>query len=755
MRYLLFLFVFISSISLAQNGINYQGAATDSDGAKLANQNISLRTSVLQGGVDGTTSYSETHNTTTDPFGLFNVVIGQGEVVSGAFDSISWGADAHFLKVELDATGGSDYSLVSTTQMMSVPYALYAENAGLDSAAVANMLSSMNFSGNSGGCNFKFPEGLNGEAIISEASEENPYLVPEGKRLYILAWKGSNPVVQDFELQFVSHMPIILSSGESLTTAGTTAGFSGLLINETPDLNVITAEFTDLNPYQVPDGKKLIILNYVGGEIKLESSFVFTDQWSTGMPIIVPSGISIETQNNYNGVKFNGYLVDKDFFADCYGVGGTSSSSSVDSAMVAEMIANSGMNEGFKNLKYPEGIGQPVILTIGGENNYVVPEGKNLYINYIYSTTDNPLQCNDIDIFSGRYNNAYFPANHFPRYKNNPYVFTSGDEISLNYSHYGEMNLFGFLVDKVVDPITHSFSTGNYEVPENKLLILNTLYSIDDNSIHVNDLIFFTGRVNNGYTSNTIVPISDEPAILNSGDIISAYSSTPSFNGYLVDEDYFINFGGGGGGSSSSSSSNSAFDNSNFAPNILSSDMFFWDANYTNDTDISYFTVPVGKQITIIGIDEGGSTNMNDFSIHRNNIEITLSNIQILDVQGLVVLTEGDSIVTSPIANINDPEYFTLLGYISDISSEFESAIVKLDNSNSSYTVPNGKKLVIRHCEGNSISGVNISFANGVNLSESYSFPQNFPFFPEGSVISPLTDNENWSYRFFGYLINQ
>ena len=234
MRYLLFLFVFISSTTLAQNGINYQGAATDSDGAKLVDQNISLRTSVLQGGVDGTTSYSETHNTTTDQFGLFNVVIGQGEVVSGDFEGISWGADAHFLKVELDATGGSDYSLVSTTQMMSVPYALHAENAGLDSAAVADMLGSMIFSGNNngGGCDYKFPEGLNGEAIISEASEENPYLVPEGKRLYILAWKGSNPVVQDFELQFVSHMPIILSSGESLTTAGTTAGFSGLLINE-------------------------------------------------------------------------------------------------------------------------------------------------------------------------------------------------------------------------------------------------------------------------------------------------------------------------------------------------------------------------------------------------------------------------------------------------------------------------------------------------------------------------------------------
>ena len=140
MRYLLFLFVLISSTTLAQNGINYQGAATDSDGAKLVDQNISLRTSVLQGGIDGTTSYSEIHNTTTDQFGLFNVVIGQGEVVSGVFDSISWGVDVHFLKVELDAIGGTDYSLVSTTQMMSVPYALYAENTRIDSVVVSNMI---------------------------------------------------------------------------------------------------------------------------------------------------------------------------------------------------------------------------------------------------------------------------------------------------------------------------------------------------------------------------------------------------------------------------------------------------------------------------------------------------------------------------------------------------------------------------------------------------------------------------------------
>ena len=140
MKKIILSLLFISSISFAQTGINYQGAATDADGAKLVNQNISLKTSVLQGGVDGATSYSETHNTTTDQFGLFNVVIGLGNIIEGSFDSIQWGADSHFLKVELDATGGTNYSLVSTTQMMSVPYAKFAENSKIDSISIIDLI---------------------------------------------------------------------------------------------------------------------------------------------------------------------------------------------------------------------------------------------------------------------------------------------------------------------------------------------------------------------------------------------------------------------------------------------------------------------------------------------------------------------------------------------------------------------------------------------------------------------------------------
>ena len=180
MKYIVLILTLLSSSLLAQTGINYQGAATDSDGVKLVNQNISLRTSVLQGGVNGTISFSETHNTTTDQFGLFNVIIGQGEVVSGIFDSISWGADAHFLKVELDATGGSEYSLVSNTQMMSVPYAKYAENTSIDTNSIIKIVSD-SFNLNSSHNNYK-NEPINDSLV-------------NGKRIYYL--NGGNIIESD------------------------------------------------------------------------------------------------------------------------------------------------------------------------------------------------------------------------------------------------------------------------------------------------------------------------------------------------------------------------------------------------------------------------------------------------------------------------------------------------------------------------------------------------------------------------------
>ena len=366
MRNLVLVFTLFTTCLFAQTGINYQGAATDADGAKLVNQNISLKTSVLQGGVDGTTSYSEIHNTTTDQFGLFNVVIGQGVSISGDFETISWGSDDHFLKVELDATGGTNYNLVSTTQMMSVPYALYAKNAGLDSAAVADMLASMNISSNhSGGCNPHYPEGLNGEGVTWNF-DDGDYLVPSGKNLYITnaAFVGSMKI-DDITVRYgITNdvyasvyennlsAPIIAGQNQIVSFIGSTSNsiFNGILVDAT-SLQAVTIDL-QTEVYTVPNNKRLFVISpflshepdnlYIDDLVINTGALNLNQLMGLNNPLILNSGQEIRSELAYGTEgSINGYLVDEDYFADCGGSGGSISStpSSLDSAMVADMIA--------------------------------------------------------------------------------------------------------------------------------------------------------------------------------------------------------------------------------------------------------------------------------------------------------------------------------------------------------------------------------------------------------------------------------
>ncbi|MDA9120692.1 hypothetical protein OAE93_01820 [bacterium] len=134
-----FLSLFISSFFLIPDVVvgqgspqlmNYQGVARDNGGNVLVNQNIALQLSVVSGSIGGAVEYTETQATSTNDFGLFNIEIGGGTVTSGAFSAINWGSTSHFLKVELDATGGTSYQEMGTSQLLSVPYAFYAKVSG-------------------------------------------------------------------------------------------------------------------------------------------------------------------------------------------------------------------------------------------------------------------------------------------------------------------------------------------------------------------------------------------------------------------------------------------------------------------------------------------------------------------------------------------------------------------------------------------------------------------------------------------------
>jgi len=105
-------------------GIKYQGVARNASGSLLANQAITIRLSVHDVNPGGTVVYKETHSATTNQFGLYNVNIGQGAVVSGVFTNIAWGVGNKYIEQEVDF--GSGFVSMGTSQFLSVPYALYS-----------------------------------------------------------------------------------------------------------------------------------------------------------------------------------------------------------------------------------------------------------------------------------------------------------------------------------------------------------------------------------------------------------------------------------------------------------------------------------------------------------------------------------------------------------------------------------------------------------------------------------------------------
>ena len=112
------------------DGIYFQGAARNANGNILANTSINLRYSIHDSVANGAVVYQETFSTTTTPQGMFSIVIGKGTPVNGTFNTINWGTNEKFVQVELSTNGGSSYTDMGTTQMMSVPYSIYSKEAG-------------------------------------------------------------------------------------------------------------------------------------------------------------------------------------------------------------------------------------------------------------------------------------------------------------------------------------------------------------------------------------------------------------------------------------------------------------------------------------------------------------------------------------------------------------------------------------------------------------------------------------------------
>ena len=154
--YSLILLVFTSvTLLFAQvpEAFNYQAVVRNSSGEIIANTNVAFRISILQGGESGPTIYAETHSATTNNFGLVNLQIGKGTVVSGVFMPGGWGVATHYIKVEIDPNGGNSFTHLGTSLLLSVPYAFHAQTVEEDKVDDAdadpnNEIQTLSISGN-------------------------------------------------------------------------------------------------------------------------------------------------------------------------------------------------------------------------------------------------------------------------------------------------------------------------------------------------------------------------------------------------------------------------------------------------------------------------------------------------------------------------------------------------------------------------------------------------------------------------------
>ncbi|WEK70611.1 MAG: hypothetical protein P0Y62_03440 [Candidatus Chryseobacterium colombiense] len=133
--------------------MSYQAVVRNASNALITNQAIGVRISILKTSPAGTEIYKETFspNPLTSSSGLLSLEIGSGTPVTGTFSSIDWASGPYFAKIEIDPAGGTNYTLISNSQLLSVPYALFAKStSGI--SGTANTLSkftSANALGNS------------------------------------------------------------------------------------------------------------------------------------------------------------------------------------------------------------------------------------------------------------------------------------------------------------------------------------------------------------------------------------------------------------------------------------------------------------------------------------------------------------------------------------------------------------------------------------------------------------------------------
>lgn len=357
-KLLLLLLILFVQVTFGQSpqSFKYQAVVRDAAGGLAVNKIISIKSSILLGSTSGSSVYTETQTLSTNDFGVVSLNIGAGNVVSGNFSAISWGAGTYFVKTELDINGGSTYVFMGTSQMLSVPYALYAEKTGSSvsdfDTSPTNEIQTLSVTGNS----------------LSISGANTITLPPDA---------DSNPVNEIQNLQIVGDS-LKISNGNAVKISGS-IDLDASPLNEIQTLsyNQDTVKISLANNIVLPHDADRDSLN----ELQTLSISNKTITLSKGNSINLMDNDSL---NEIQSLTLNQGTLKLSKANSVHLPDSSATNEFQNLSIVNDSISITNGNTIYINttrsLKFPQGTDGTPVAIFGSTINYTVPAGKNLYI---------------------------------------------------------------------------------------------------------------------------------------------------------------------------------------------------------------------------------------------------------------------------------------------------------------------------------------------------------------------------------------
>jgi len=310
--------------------ISYQAVVRNADNNLVTNSDVGMQISILQGSATGTTVYTETQKPTTNANGLVTIEIGTGTTTDD-FSAIDWARGIYFIKTETDPSGGTDYTITGTSQLLSVPYALHAKTAEsvtdtitetdpvyaesqASNITASDITNLSNLSGTNTG-----DQDISGlatqsaledtsSAIRNDIPDVSGFISSETDPVYIAWDKSYNDLINkptitdtvaaviDTTTQFVRTESQNLSDVLALSNDGNGLQIKNIA-NPTDNQDVVTKSYLDSYTHGNGDDNNLVLWNKLGSETEVLNSE------------IGENGELVGPGNNYEPAKFgNGYV---------------------------------------------------------------------------------------------------------------------------------------------------------------------------------------------------------------------------------------------------------------------------------------------------------------------------------------------------------------------------------------------------------------------------------------------------------------